>query len=96
METSRTIADWGRETFGDAKPRTLALRAREELDELIQAIEAKDSDDDIVIEAADVTILLHRLAGTLGTELAEAVNTKMEINRKREWVKSGDGTGQHK
>lgn len=96
MENSQTIASWGDATFGQASLRALALRAREELDELVTAIDDREGKDNIALEAADVTILLHRLCGTLGIELAEAVNRKMEINRARNWVKSGDGTGQHK
>jgi len=29
-------------------------------------------------------------------ELSDAVDQKMAMNRERKWVKSGDGTGQHK
>jgi NTP pyrophosphatase (non-canonical NTP hydrolase) len=96
METSQTIEKWGRETFGEAELNALALRAKEELEELIAAIKAGESHADIVAEAADVTILLHRLTGTLNMELSKAVEAKMIINRAREWTRSGDGTGQHK
>jgi hypothetical protein len=47
------------------------------------------------MEAADVVILLHRLAGLLGHELHELVDAKMEINRARRWKSAGDGTGGH-
>lgn len=95
-EDSRTISKWGDETFGPANSHALAIRAREELNELIEAIAGGEIRDDIILEAADVTILLHRLVGSLGQELSDAVDKKMDINRKRQWVKSGDGTGQHK
>lgn len=95
-ETSQTIAQWGTKTFGDAASvKSYALRAQEELAELIDAIEVGEPDKNIAHEAADVTILLHRIAGTLGLELYDAVDEKMAINRKREWVPSGDGVGQH-
>jgi len=96
-ETSQTIHRWGRETFGEARSvRTYAQRAREELEELIEAIENDESSDSILAEAADVTILLHRLAAALDGDLSDAVDEKMGINRRRSWTKSGDGVGQHK
>jgi len=96
-ETSKTIADWGTDTFGDANSvKAYALRAQGELTELIEAIENKQSDNEIAAEAADVTILLHRVTATLGIELSDAVDQKMSINRKRIWQKSGNGVGQHK
>lgn len=95
-ETSQTIAQWGRETFGNAASvKAYAIRAQEELTELIEAIENGEPDKDIALEAADVTILFHRITGTLGLELSNAVDEKMEINRKREWTPSGNGVGQH-
>ena len=95
-ETSKSIARWGETTFGPASLRALALRAREELEELIEAIDVGESNQSIALEAADVSILLHRLCGNLGAELSDAVDQKMAMNRERKWVKSGDGTGQHK
>jgi NTP pyrophosphatase (non-canonical NTP hydrolase) len=95
MENSQSIAQWGDRTFGQASLIALAMRAREELDELIQAINEDEADINIAMEAADVAILLHRLTGDLNTDLSDVVNEKMKINRARQWVKSGDGTGQH-
>lgn len=95
-ETSKTVYKWGDDTFGQAKSvKAYALRAQEELTELIEAIDQGQSSKEIVFEAADVTILLHRLAGTLGYDLSETVDRKMEINRNRTWNNAGDGTGQH-
>ena len=96
-ETSQTIAQWGSETFGDAASvKAYAIRAQEELAELIEAIENSEPDRNIALEAADVTILLHRVAGTLGLELYDVVNEKMEVNRGRKWTPSGNGVGQHR
>lgn len=94
-EDSQSIAQWGEETFGKATLKSLALRAEEELKELIQAIEAEETDETIGLKAADVAILLHRLSGTLGRELSQDVDQKMKVNRTRKWIKTGDGTGQH-
>lgn len=96
-ETSKTIAQWGADTFGEAdNVKVFALRAKEELSELIDAIEQDEPRKDIALEAADVTILLHRLTSILGYELSELVDEKMAINRKREWTPSGNGVGQHR
>lgn len=95
-ETSQSINQWGHETFGDAASiKAYAVRAQEELAELIEAIENGEADKDIMLEAADVTILLHRIAGSLGQELYDVIDKKMAINRDRKWTPSGNGVGQH-
>lgn len=94
-ETSKSIRDWGDETFGEVKNlTTLVARARWELDELEQALQAGERLE-AAFEAADVVILLHRLAGLLDVDLSDIVNAKMAINRKRQWKPAGDGTGGH-
>jgi NTP pyrophosphatase (non-canonical NTP hydrolase) len=94
-ETSASIAQWGAETFGEVRDfAVLTQRARAEFEELDAAVRAGDSDE-IGREAADVVILLHRLVGLLGKDLAEEVDAKMIINRNRQWRLSGDGVGQH-
>ncbi|WP_026942299.1 dATP/dGTP pyrophosphohydrolase domain-containing protein [Hellea balneolensis] len=95
-ESSETIAQWGSETFGNAASvKAYAIRAQEELAELIEAIESGDTDKAIASEAADITILLHRITGTLGLELYDAVDEKMAVNKRREWVPDGSGVGRH-
>lgn len=97
IESSKTIAQWGSDTFGDAASiRAYAIRAQEELAELIEAVDNGEDDKNIALEAADVTILLHRITGTLGQELYDAVDEKMAINRIRKWTPDGNGVGQHK
>jgi|GEM_PF-439037 NTP pyrophosphatase (non-canonical NTP hydrolase) len=93
-ETSRSIAVWGEETFGPARPQALVDRAATELAELAESLVSPDADA-IASEAADVVILLHRLAHAHGWDLAEAVDVKMTRNRGRSWERSGDGTGRH-
>jgi len=46
-------------------------------------------------EAADVLILLYRLADQFGLDLDGEVQGKMAINRARKWSAKGDGTGSH-
>lgn len=94
-ETSAGIAAWGDAAFGPARDLfVLTARARQELNEVEAAI-ATAAPADIAQEAADVAILLHRLVGLLGKELADEVDAKMSINRQRQWRQSGDGVGQH-
>lgn len=94
-ETSQTIREWGDAIFGAPTDLTvLVKRARVEMDELEQALREGDHAE-AGREAADVMILLHRLAGLLGMELSEQVDAKMQVNRARKWKAAGDGTGGH-
>lgn len=94
-ETQATIAAWGEATFGPAaNPSDLVARARQELNELAEAVEQKQRDE-AAMETADVMILLYRLAEDLGYDLEDAVTRKMAVNRSREWLRAGDGTGSH-
>ena len=94
-ETSKTIREWGDAVFGQPSDLTvLVRRARVEMDELEEALRTGDLDE-AGKEAADVVILLHRLAGILGHDLYEQVDAKMTINRARKWSAAGDGTGGH-
>jgi len=94
-ETSASIAAWGEAAFGPVNDLSvLTRRARTELDELEAALAAGDLAH-AAEEAADVVILLHRLAALTGADLAAAVDAKMKINRQRQWRPSGDGVGQH-
>jgi NTP pyrophosphatase (non-canonical NTP hydrolase) len=94
-ETSKSIREWGDEAFGEVKDLgALVRRARGELDELAEAVRAGDAAA-IGSEAADVAILLHRLAALKGRDLGAEVDAKMKINRARQWKRAGDGTGGH-
>ncbi len=46
-------------------------------------------------EIADVVIVLYRLASELGVDLLEEIDHKMQINRARQWHRTGDGHGYH-
>jgi NTP pyrophosphatase (non-canonical NTP hydrolase) len=94
-ETSASIAQWGQATFGDVADLAILIsRARAEFDELDAAVRRGEVDE-IGCEAADVVILLHRLVGLIGKDLASEVDAKMQINRTRRWRLCGDGVGQH-
>lgn len=109
-ECSASIAQWADETFGRAHDlRTIVRRARAEFEELEAALPqgalthealahealAHEDRSAVLAEAADVVILLHRLAHEMGGDLNAAVDAKMHINRARRWSLSGDGVGQH-
>ena len=94
-ETSTTIQAWAEPVFGPvADLRDLVDRAALELAELKQALASGDLAE-AKAEAADVVILLHRVAALLGTDLATEVDAKMAINRARSWVRDGKGAGRH-
>ena len=95
-ETQSTIAGWGEETFGPVgDPVALAKRTSIEMNELIEALEKGDTKE-AERETADVLILLNRLGTTLGFDLTDAVDEKMKVNRARQWIPAGDGTGRHR
>lgn len=96
QESSAAIALWAESTFGKVHAlETLVTRAEKKLLELRAAVDASQEPHRIGHEAADVVILLHRLAALLGYELDVLVDEKMAINRRRRWQPSGDGVGQH-
>lgn len=95
-ETSASIAQWQRETFGEAKDnRSSYLRAEREMFELFEMLSANDSDPKAVEEIADVTIVMSRIVAAHGKDLQEEIDRKMAINRARKWQLTGDGHGQH-
>lgn len=94
-ESQKSIAAWAEQVFGPvAEPVSLVKRAAIELDELTQAVRDQDAQE-IGREAADVVILLSRLMHEYGLSLEEEVDKKMILNRERNWVSAGDGTGRH-
>lgn len=96
IETQKSIAGWCNNTFGPASNLTIVHRLKKELDELIESVENNSESNEILMEAADINIILRRLCGNLGVDLDSAVDQKMAINRKREWEAFGNGDGRHK
>ena len=96
-ENQRSMCDWAEQTFGPVSdPASLVDRSLLEMQELGEAVDARDVSE-IGKEAADVLILLYRLADQfdLDLDLDQEVQAKMAINRSRTWVSKGDGTGSH-
>lgn len=72
-----------------------AIRAAEELAELIESLVANDDDPKAPSEVADVSIVLAGISAALGHEQADDIDAKMTVNRARRWATAGDGHGQH-
>jgi NTP pyrophosphatase (non-canonical NTP hydrolase) len=93
-ETQESISSWADETFGPARSNIrIATRANEEMSELLKKLAADDTDPEAPVEAADVVIVLLRLAERMRSDLLDEVDKKMAINRTREWVRDGTGCG---
>jgi NTP pyrophosphatase (non-canonical NTP hydrolase) len=96
LKDQREISQWAVDTFGDASSNMrVAIRANEEMSELLRALSADDNSAKAGAEIADIVIVLYRLADRMGLSLHHEVEIKMEINRNRVWVMSGDGHGHH-
>lgn len=92
-ETQASINDWIVNTFGKTGSNiSVAGRANQEMAELIQCLAVNDSDSDAIVEAADIVIILYRLAERFGADLHNEIDKKMAINRNRKWnVANGHG-----
>lgn len=93
QETQASINEWITSTFGDAGSNiSVAARANEEVAELMMALAINDLDVHSVEEAADIVIILYRLAERFGMDLHAEIDRKMGINRARRWnVANGHG-----
>lgn len=95
-ETQASIGQWADSVFGPVTSLPRAVeRAAEELKELHEAAEAGHEPATMIVEAADVTIVLMRFAEAIGQNLFAAVDAKMVRNRAREWRSDGTGHGYH-
>jgi NTP pyrophosphatase (non-canonical NTP hydrolase) len=96
IETQQTISAWADETFGEASSNVrVAVRANEEMAELLRALTVDENHPKAMEEIADVYIVLCRVAARLGGDILEEVDRKMAVNRTREWRKDGTGHGYH-
>ncbi len=96
VETQKTIGQWADETFG--RPETissLVARAWDEMREMHGAVCEAKGRAAVAGECADVAIVLMRLAEFAGFDLQVEIERKMAVNRRREWVRDGNGTGRH-
>ncbi|MBY2918897.1 MazG-like family protein [Rhizobium leguminosarum] len=93
VETQASINDWISTTFGETGSNiSVAARANQEMSELVMALAIDDNDPNAVVEAADIVIILYRLAHRFGKDLEAEIDRKMAINRGRNWnVANGHG-----
>lgn len=69
MSIQREIAAWADETFGrSSTPLRIAVRANEELAELLRSLACEGAPEKITEEAADTAIIIYRLADVLNLE----------------------------
>src|SRR6185436_19430278 len=95
-ETQKSISMWANETFGSSGSNMrVAVRANEEMAELLRALSVDDNNQKALDECTDVVIVLCRLVERLGGDFCELIDAKMRINRSREWKKDGSGHGYH-
>lgn len=92
----RAVVEWQNKTFGEPRSNLgIAIRANEEMSELLRCLSRDDSDPAARAEVADVVIVLCRLSERLGGTIVRDVDAKMEVNLGRTWRRRGDGHGQH-
>ena len=72
-----------------------AVRAQEEMTEVLLAVARDLPPSEVVKELADVLIVMYDMAERLGYDLHATVDAKMEVNRKRVWEKDGTGCSYH-
>lgn len=95
-ETQGSISKWAEETFGPSGTNArVAARANEEMSELLRVLTSDDNDPKAAEEAADVVIVLYRLANRMGVNLNVEIDKKMAVNRARKWNRDNTGHGYH-
>lgn len=95
-ETQSGISKWADETFGPSGSNArVAARANEEMAELLRALTADDNHPKAAEEAADIVIVLYRLASRIGVDLHAEIDRKMAVNRERVWNLDKTGHGYH-
>lgn len=87
------IREWAQETFGNSTPQRKIAHLKREINEVLES----PSD---IIEWADCAMLFFdalTLQGFTVEELQNAMQEKLEINKKREWSKPDhEGVQEHK
>src|SRR5262245_54112167 len=95
MENQFTISEWAEQTFGPAGSNVrVAVRANEEMAELLRALTVDEKHPKAAEEVADIFVL-YRVATRLGVDINAEIERKMAINCKREWKLDGSGHGYH-
>ena len=90
------VWDWAYDQFGVNNVLTLAIRGNKEMAELLQEIQTGSKPaKEIAMECADISFLLLQICEASGYDMMKLVAEKLEVNKKREWVRASDGSFQH-
>ena len=88
-ELQNEVTSWANSVFPDRTMSEMLTKLKEEIQELEKS-ECLDP-----LEYGDVAIMLLDMATVGRASITEAVRQKMEINRRRTWMRREDGTRQH-
>lgn len=95
-ETQESISTWAEDTFGSHGSNLgVAIRANEEMAELLACLRDNDNDPKALVEGADIIIVLMRLFSRFGVSFWDVIEDKMKINRGRTWRSTTSGHGYH-
>jgi len=95
-ETQESISKWAVDTFGVAgTDLSVAIRANNEMAELLTALAEDDNHPKAPEECADIIIVLMRIFARRGVNFWDVVEEKMGVNRARQWRLDGKGHGYH-
>lgn len=81
--------EWADEVFPNRTDASMFLKFYSEVGELI------DAEDDCELEIGDVLILILDYARRKGVNPSLAVQKKLAINKRRQWVETSIGTMKH-
>jgi hypothetical protein len=96
QETQQSVSEWAVDTFGDTGTNVrVAVRANEEMAELLRELTIDDQSPKAPKEIADIIIVLYRLATRMGVSIQEEIDHKMALNRERVWTLDQSGCGKH-
>ncbi len=87
---AQQINRWANEQFPGRTRSGMFLKLYSEIGELVDA-----KPEDEAMEMADIFIMLLDYAAIKGTDLGWAIRAKMDINMKREWMKTPAGNWRH-
>lgn len=105
-----SIKEWNEETFPDATLAGQLAKLEEEFKELAEAKEMEEKEKELAdifivlgglrrwdskIGNCIVNTMVEKMPLSILLELLPSIKTKMDINRKRVWKKSGDGKFHH-
>lgn len=96
QETQYTIGKWALDTFGEpASNLRIAIRANEEMAELLRELSLNEDSVKAASEVADIFIVLYQVANRMDFDVHAEIDRKMQVNRARKWELDGSGHGRH-